>query len=132
MKKSKVAYLVIAHGSRDAQANQAFQNFLKRFRRMAQGRKIFGAFLELAEPSIPEALEAACRSGHTEIVIVPMMFFPGRHVKQDIPRLIQETKAQFPEVDFHFASPVAENPLLGKLIKENAAFALRKGKMRGK
>lgn len=120
MSKSKSAYIVIVHGSREAEANRAFEAFLKKLAAKAKSRKIYGAFLELCKPSIPEALEAALSAGAREIFILPMMFFPGRHVKQDIPRFVQEAKAKYPDAYFHFASPLADHPLMVKLLADKA------------
>lgn len=124
--KSKSAYIVIVHGSRDAEANQGFDQFLKQFRAEFPGREVYGAFLEIAKPSIPEALEKAIRDGASEIFILPMMFFPGRHVKEDIPRFIQECKAKHPHADFHFAGPLGNHPLMIELMKEKAKAAGKK------
>ena len=122
----KSAYLVIAHGSREAEANQAFFEFLERFRKAYPQRLVEGSFLELAKPAIPQGIENCIARGVTEIIILPMMFFPGRHVKEDIPRSIEEAKARHPEVDFHYAGPVSEHPLLLSLLEEKAKQA--KGK----
>ena len=122
----KSAYLVIAHGSREAEANQAFLEFLEKFRKAYPNRLVEGAFLELARPAIPQGIENCISKGVSEIIILPMMFFPGRHIKQDIPGLIEEAKARHLEVDFHYAGPVCENPMLLSLLEENAL------KMRGK
>ncbi len=122
----KSSYIVIAHGSRDKKANQAFFDFLKSFRKICSGKKVEGAFLELAKPSIPEAIAQAIGGGAKEIFILPLMFFPGRHVKQDIPRLIQEAKAGNPGVDFHCAGPLAGHPMLLKLLKSKALSMKRK------
>ena len=118
----KKACIVIAHGSRDPQATEAFFEFLKKFRRVSlRQRFVEGAFLELAKPSIPEAIETCVARGAGDIVVLPMMFFPGRHVKEDIPRLIEKAKAAHPEVEFHYAAPVSENPKLAALMAENVA-----------
>ena len=116
----KSAYLVIAHGSREAQANQAFFEFLDRFRKAYPERLVEGAFLELAKPAIPQGIEKCLSKGASEVIILPMMFFPGRHVKEDIPRFIEEAKAKHPEADFHYAGPVSEHPMLLSLLEEKA------------
>lgn len=122
----KSAYLVIAHGSREAEANRDFFEFLERFRKAFPHRLVEGAFLELAKPSIPEGIENCIAREVSEIIILPLMFFSGKHVKESIPRFIEEAKARYPEVDFHYAGPVSENPLLLALLEEKAAQA--KGK----
>ncbi len=121
-----MTYLIIAHGSREEEANQAFFKFLERFQKNFPHRKVQGAFLELAKPSIPEAIETCIREGSTEIVVMPLMFFSGRHVKTDIPQFIEEAKSRHPEVDFHYTGPLAEHPMLLTLLEEKAKALVKK------
>lgn len=116
----KSAYLIIAHGSKDAGSNQAFWNFLKEFQRQFPHRWVEGAFLEIVKPSIPEGIERSIEKGAGEVFVIPLMLFPGRHVKDDIPRLIQEAKAKYPAVDFHYAGALSENTSLTEVVEEKA------------
>ena len=115
-------YLMIAHGSRETRANEAFFEFLGKFRKAYPKKKVQGAFLELASPNIPEAIEKCVQSKADSIVIIPLMLFPGRHVKEHIPKFVQEAKSRHPEVDFHYAGPLSEDgmliPLLGKKTRK--------------
>ena len=112
----KSAYVIIAHGSRERESNEALGAFIERLKPSFAGKRVEGAFLEIASPSIPEALEKCIRGGATEIFVMPLMFFPGRHVKTDIPRIVQEVKAKHPEVDFHFSSPLCDSPAMVRLV----------------
>ena len=107
MKKNKSAYLLIAHGTRDPEGEEAFFNFVEEFRRAFPDRKIEPSFLEICRPSIPEGIEKCIQGGTREIFVLPLMLFPGRHVKEDIPRQIQEAKSRYPEIDFHYSGPLA-------------------------
>ncbi len=120
----KTAYLVIAHGSREKEANQAFLEFLERFRHLFPKRFVIGAFLELARPSIAQAIDQCVEAGMMEIIVMPLMFFSGRHVKKDIPQMIEEAKAKHPAVDFHFSGPLCESPMMMELLDQQAAAAL--------
>jgi len=122
----KSVYLVIAHGSREEEGNRAFFEFLEKFRRCYPHRKVDGAFLGLAKPSVPEALAKCLEEGAKEIFIIPLMLFPGRHVKEDIPRLIEEAKARHPRVDFHYAGPLADHALMLELLEAKAKTLLFK------
>jgi sirohydrochlorin cobaltochelatase len=123
--KSKNAYIVIAHGSREVKANTAFEGFVRVFRKTFPKRQVYGAFLGMAKPSVPDSLEKAIREGAGNIFILPLMFFPGRHIKEDIPKMIAEAKMKHPQVDFHYAGPVAEHPMMSKLLKANIRTAKR-------
>ena len=106
----KRVFLFIAHGSREAGSNQSFFDLLRQFRKVVPSEKVEGCFLEIAKPSIPEAIESAIRSGAHEIFLIPLMLFRGRHVEHDIPALIQEARAKNFDVDFHYTSPLSEDP----------------------
>lgn len=124
MPKKKLAYLLIAHGTRGAEGNEAFFKFVDEFRKTFPDRTIEPAFLELSRPSIREGIEACTRGGAQEIFVLPLMLFPGRHVKEDIPREIQEAKRRFPEVDFHYAGALALTPQKGNGFSEPKMFEL--------
>ena len=126
------AYLVIAHGSRERQSNQAFLKLVEKFRRLHADRFVQDAFLGSVKPQIPGAIETCVRQGATQIFVIPFMLLPGRHVKEDIPRMIQEAREAHPEVDFHYTGPLAEHPLMLRLLEEKAAKGEgRKEKARG-
>ena len=112
------AYLLIAHGSRDPQANQAFQDFLQRFREAHPKREVEGAFLELAKPGIPEGIEKCAGFGATEIFVQPLLLFPGRHVKEHIPQFIKEATKKHPGVVFHYGQSLSEGEALLRLLQE--------------
>lgn len=116
--KTSLVYVLIAHGSRERQANQAFETLIGQFKKLRPQRKVFGAFLELAKPSIPETLEQAIAQGARDIAIIPLMFFPGRHVKEHIPAFIKQAKAKHPEVDFHYAGALSDHPMLLTLLDQ--------------
>jgi sirohydrochlorin cobaltochelatase len=121
----KIAYLIIAHGSREEEANQGFSKFLQSFRKIFPDRMVQGAFLELAKPNIAEAIETCIEDGATEIILMPLMFFPGRHVKIDIPQFIEEAKSHHPEVDFHYTGAISDHPMMLALLEDKGKQVLR-------
>lgn len=124
MAKKKVAYLLIAHGTRDEDGREAFFKFVEEFRTKMPGRRIEPAFLELSQPSIRQGIEACVKGGAEEIFVLPLMLFPGRHVKEDIPREVQESKRLFPQVDFHYAGALALSLQKGQGVSEPKMFEL--------
>jgi sirohydrochlorin ferrochelatase len=79
---------------------------------------VIGAFLELAPPSIPEALESAVRTGAREVVVIPLMLFPGRHAVHDIPALVNETARRHPKIRFRLKKALAFHPRFLAFLKE--------------
>lgn len=111
------AYVIIAHGSREAKGNRAFLRVVAKLRSSTQER-IFGAYLELVRPSIPEALESAVRQGAREIVVIPLMLFPGRHALRHIPALVRASARRHPQVRFRLKKALAFHPRFLSFLKE--------------
>ena len=124
MQRKRHAYLLIAHGTREVEGKEAFFKFVEEFREAFPNRRIEPAFLELCPPSICEGIEACVKGGAEEIFVIPLMLFPGRHIKKDIPTEIQEAKRLFPEVDFHYAGALALHSKKGSGISEPKMFEL--------
>jgi sirohydrochlorin ferrochelatase len=73
--------LAVAHGSRDAEAQQTVRSIAGRVAGLAPGTEVRTAFVQNAEPSLAEALTAA---GPRHVVIVPLLLSAGYHLSQDI------------------------------------------------
>ncbi len=89
--------LLIAHGSRRAQSNTAVQALATRMQ-AESGLPVRAAFLELAEPSIAQGIQQCVDAGARQLDILPYFLAPGRHVREDIPRLVEAAMADHPQV----------------------------------
>lgn len=99
------ALLLIAHGSRREQSNDEVRQLTDRLRAQSGGRfdRVECAFLELAEPSIPDGIEQAVAAGAEEVVVLPYFLSAGRHVAKDIPDEVRGKQAQHSQVRIHIA-----------------------------
>ena len=113
------AFILISHGSREKGANQSFLALVERFRKAKAGRMAEPAFLELSKPDLAESVSRCAEAGAREIMVLPVMLFSGRHVKEHIPALIEAAKAKYPHVDFHYGPPLGEQEEILNLIEGN-------------
>ena len=92
--------ILVAHGSRRAAANDEVRQLAERLGERLRRRyaHTLWAFLELAEPSIPAAIDRAVAQGAGEIVVLPYFLATGRHVAEDIPELVAAKRAEHPAV----------------------------------
>lgn len=120
------AYLLIAHGSREKKFQEEFFDFLKKFRSCFPDRKIAHAFLDVSSPNITQAIEACILDGVEDIVVVPMMIFSGKHIKEDIPRLISQAKGKHSHVQFHYTGPLADSSMLVHLVDDKIMQTTKK------
>lgn len=99
------ALLVVAHGSRRAESNDEVRQLTACLERQANGAfgHVRSAFLELAEPSIPDGLRAAIRAGASEVVVLPYFLSAGRHVVEDIPAEVDSVRREHPDTKITLA-----------------------------
>lgn len=94
------ALLIVAHGSRRAESNTEIKTLTSEVARRAASKfdLVECAFLELAEPLIPDGINGLVARGATAIVVVPYFLAKGAHVKDDIPEAIQASQANHPDI----------------------------------
>lgn len=92
--------LLIAHGSRRRASNEEVRNLADRLSKRGGDRfgRVVCAFLELAEPSIPDAVERCVADGAREILVLPYFLAAGRHVSSDIPEQLAPGRRKHPGV----------------------------------
>jgi sirohydrochlorin ferrochelatase len=115
--------LIIAHGSRRAASNDEVRTLAATVRAQAGVAydHVETAFLELAEPSIPDGLAALAAQGATDIVAFPYFLAAGTHVAQDIPEAIAEFTAAHPQVQVRLTPHLGASAALPGAILSVAA-----------
>jgi sirohydrochlorin ferrochelatase len=82
--------VLVDHGSRSAEANRVLGRVARLLRRRLPGRIVEIAHMELAPPSIADAMAVCARRGATRVVVHPFFLAPGLHARRDVPRLARE------------------------------------------
>ena len=92
--------LLIAHGSRREASNQEVRELAARLEQIAGDHfdRVIPAFLELAEPDIPNGVDLCVESGATTVTAVPYFLSAGRHVAEDIPAELEKARHRHPAV----------------------------------
>jgi sirohydrochlorin ferrochelatase len=117
--------LLIDHGSVRAEANHMLSCVANLLQTMV-GETVLvrHAHMELAEPSIAAGFGECVAAGATEVIAFPYMLSPGKHVTRDIPRLVQEAAAGFPQVAYRVTNAFGVNEKLAELIATRAGVAI--------
>jgi len=114
--------LLVAHGSRRKASNDEIRALIGRLCAVADGfDDLACAFLELAEPSIPDGLRQAISRGASEVVVLPYFLSAGRHVVTDIPAEIAGVRKEYPSVDIHLAPYLGAAEGLVELLMAQAS-----------
>jgi sirohydrochlorin ferrochelatase len=99
------ALLVVAHGSRRAESNDEVRQLTAKLQVRAGNAygEVRCAFLELAEPSIPEGIAQCIAQGAAEVVVLPFFLSAGRHVATDIPAEVAKARSNYPQISIGIA-----------------------------
>jgi len=115
---SGVALVLVAHGSRREASNAEVRALAATLAARAEGQfsSVHAGFLELAEPSIPEAIAAAIAAGAREVRVLPWFLSAGRHVSEDIPAQVAEARARHPGVPIHLLGHAGALPGMAEIL----------------
>ena len=116
------ALLLIAHGSRRKQSNEEVVVLAENLKQNCaeQYNIIHAGFLELAETLIPDGIKKCVDDGATSIIVLPYFLNSGRHVVEDIPQIVGETRPDYPEVDIKVAQHLGASGLMMDLLISSA------------
>ncbi len=117
------AILLIAHGSRNAEANADLHHVVTELSRRGPYAIIEPAFLELAEPTIEAAGERCVERGAGRVILLPYFLSAGVHVREDLQEHCRRLGERFPKVAFSVAEPPGANPLLVDVLLQRAREA---------
>lgn len=117
----KKALLVIGHGSRSNSAQTIFSEMIDIVREKAEGYNIVeGCHMELCKPSIPETVDKLVDNEVSEITMVPYFLYNGIHIKEDIPKIVEELSNKYQNVNFKMARPIGVEPVLADILVDRA------------
>lgn len=99
----KKGIIVLGHGSKAEEANQAFIQLSELFKQRNADDVVEPAFLQLSPPDLTIAVEKVVAQGIKKIIICPVFLFPGNHIREDIPAELDKERAKHPGVEFIMA-----------------------------
>ena len=110
--RDETAVLLIAHGSRRDEANRDLARLAEQVQARGEYAIVEIAYLELAEPTSPQAAQRCVRRGARTVLMLPYFLSAGSHVTNDLERFRRECEAEYAGVAFRLCPPLGLHPLL--------------------
>ena len=85
------AVILFGHGARDSRWREPFDRLVELWREQQPGTMVELAFLEMMQPSLEEATQSLVEKGAQEIVVIPVFFGQGGHLRNDFPLLMERS-----------------------------------------
>lgn len=118
------AIVLFGHGARDARWRGPFDRLASLWKARYPNTPVELAFLELMQPSLEEAIAAQVSAGVREVVVVPVFFGQGGHLRNDFPVLLASCQEKFPDVTLSATPAVGEDDAVLQAIIDFAARAI--------
>jgi len=117
--------VIVGHGTRDLRGLAEFHALVDLVAARSPGFVVEGGFLELAEPTIADAVARAVqRGGLHSLTVLPLVLFAAGHAKVDIPRAVQAAVQPFPGLAVHQAPHLGCHPEIIELSRRRFREAL--------
>ena len=118
------AIVLFGHGARDARWREPFDRLVTLWKAQYPNVLVELAFLELMQPSLEEAISSLSTAGATEVVVVPVFFGQGGHLRNDFPVLLTACQEKFPGIQLSATPAVGEDAAVLQAIIDFGARAL--------
>jgi sirohydrochlorin cobaltochelatase len=115
------AIVLFGHGSRDPLWRLPMETVAARMRALQPEIPVRCAYLELQDPSLPAATGELAAQGASHVTIVPMFLGTGRHAREDLPAIVGQLQATYPQLSFVLQKPVGED---GRVVELLAKIAM--------
>lgn len=122
MKDKKRALILVDHGSVVQEANDLLVKVTELIKNSSNSNFdiVRYSHMELAKPTISQAFDECVIEGADEIIIHPYFLAPGRHSKQDIPKMVKDAALKHPHVSYRVTEPLGLHPKIIDVVLERA------------
>lgn len=126
--QGSVGVVIVDHGSRKKDSNEQLVEFGSLYQQMTGAKLVEVAHMEIAQPTIEQAIGKCAAAGATTVVVAPYFLSRGRHIQEDIPALVSEAQAKYGGIHCIIADPIGVDPLMAQLINNRVQKALQQTK----
>ncbi|MBT0663904.1 CbiX/SirB N-terminal domain-containing protein [Geobacter pelophilus] len=120
----KTAILLMAHGSRIPEANDAVQEIAAMVRTMTGYEIVEVSFREMHLPNIQQGIDACVKQGAERVLLMPYFLFIGAHVQEDLPEEMAQARERYPKVEFAMGNHLGVHRKLAEVVVERIAEGL--------
>lgn len=120
----KTAILLMGHGSRVAEANDALREIAGLIRTRGTYDIVEVAFREMHQPDIQAGIDACVAQGARRVLLVPYFLFAGAHVLEDLPAELATAQRRHPGLELAMGRHLGAHPKLAEIVCERVAESL--------
>lgn len=114
--------VLVGHGTRLERGQEEFRSLVE----LARGRlpaRIEAGFIEFAEPTLADAVDAAARAGAQRITVAPVVLVGAGHLKDDAASVAARIRERTPDAEVRLAAQLGASTELLELAARRAHVA---------
>jgi len=119
------AILLMGHGSRVAEANEALYRIAEMVGQQGDFAIVEVAFREQHLPNIQTGIDACVARGAQRILLYPYFLYAGAHVLEDLPDELAVAARRHPGLELALGTPLGVHPKLAEIVCERINVTLR-------
>lgn len=120
----ETAILIMAHGSRIPEANQAVHEIAGMVQKMTGYDIVEVSFREQHAPNIQKGIDACVARGAERILLLPYFLYMGAHVLEDLPAELEEARLRYPKVEMAMGKHLGVHHKLAEIVVDRIAESL--------
>lgn len=118
------AILLMAHGSRISQANDAVRDIAARVQQLTEFEIVEFSFREQHLPNIQQGVDNCVAKGAKRILLVPYFLYLGAHVQEDLPEELERARDRHPGVEMVLGKHLGVHDKLAEIVVERITESL--------
>jgi sirohydrochlorin cobaltochelatase len=121
----KTALILLGHGARDPEWAATLTSVRDKMRAAGSVGRVELAFLSFIPPDLPTQVAQLERAGITAITVLPMFIAQGKHLKRELPGLIDKLQSTHPALELWLAPAIGSSDLVLAAMATQACHYLR-------
>ena len=114
--------VLFVHGSRNPEWATPFEELRERTAKQLGSKQVRLAYLEFNTPTLLDIAREASSDGIQTLLVVPLFFGGGQHMRVDVPDLVAEASRENQNLDIRISGPLSEDQvfcdaLLNRVLK---------------
>ncbi len=118
---ARTAVILLGHGSRVPDAGRHMQKVADGLRDKYGYDIVEFCYMSRLGPHFPETFEKCVQQGATQVMVIPYFLHDGLHLVLDIPEMMKEIAAQYPEVKVVLGKNLGFDEVLVDLVERRIA-----------
>ena len=117
--------ILFCHGSSDPLWAAPFRELTEELQKTYGTDCVHLGFLERSEPDLRTLVAKIAESGPGHVKVLPVFLSAGKHLREDVPPLLEDFSKEYQDLTFELLAPVGRQPVFMNMLESLVADNLK-------